>query len=254
MCLWAHGAKKGLEWSGQWAKFVFVKPIIIAVDGYSATGKSTTAKRVADILGYTFIDTGAMYRAVTLYLLENGVDFHRESPELLQALECIHLKFVMNSNTGKRDIFLNDRNVEQAIREMRVSAVVSEVSTLSSVRRRLVALQQQMGKEGGIVMDGRDIGTVVFPNAELKVFLTAKMDTRVKRRLAEIAKSGGKTEEESAVRQNLQHRDHIDSTRADSPLRKAQDAIEIDTSNLTIPEQTELVVTMARQILERQSA
>jgi cytidylate kinase len=226
-----------------------VKSIIIAVDGYSATGKSTTAKRVAEKLGYTFIDTGAMYRAVTLFFLENGIDFQHETPELVASLDHIHLAFVLNPETGRRDMYLNGRNVEQEIREMRISAVVSEVSTISPVRRRLVALQQEMGKGGGVVMDGRDIGTVVFPQAELKLFLTASTDVRVKRRLQEIAKKGGEPIDAETVRENLAHRDRIDSTREDSPLRKADDAIEIDTSHTTVAEQTEIVVKLALELI-----
>jgi CMP/dCMP kinase len=227
-----------------------VKSITIAVDGYSATGKSTTAKRVADRLGYTFIDTGAMYRAVTLFFLENGIDFHHETPELVASLDRIRLAFVLNPEAGRRDMYLNGRNVEQEIREMRISDVVSEVSTISPVRRRLVALQQEMGRGGGVVMDGRDIGTVVFPHAELKLFLTASTEVRVQRRLAEIAKKGGEPIDADAVRANLAHRDRIDSTREDSPLRKADDAIEIDTSHTTVAEQTEIVVRMALALIE----
>lgn len=227
-----------------------MKSITIAVDGYSATGKSTTAKRVAERLGYTFIDTGAMYRAVTLYFLEHDIDFQHETPALLAALDQIQLAFVLNPDTGRRDMYLNGRNVEQDIREMRISAVVSEVSTISPVRRRLVALQQAMGKGGAVVMDGRDIGTVVFPHAELKLFLTASTEVRVQRRLAEIAKKGGEPIDADAVRENLAHRDRIDSTREDSPLRKAADAIEIDTSKTTVAEQTEIVVQMALALIE----
>lgn len=244
------GAKLCLERNVCQAKFAAVNPIIIAVDGYSATGKSTTAKRVAEALGYTFIDTGAMYRAVALYFLENNVDFHQETPELVAALNKIQLSFVLNPETGRRDMHLNGRNVEHEIREMRISDIVSEVSTLSEVRRRLVALQQDMGRNGGVVMDGRDIGTVVFPQAELKLFLTASMDVRVQRRLAEIAKKGGEKIDAETVRNNLAHRDNIDSTREDSPLKMADDAIEIDTSNLTIPQQTEIVVRMAKKIMQ----
>lgn len=229
-----------------------MKPIIIAVDGYSATGKSTTAKRVAERLGYTFIDTGAMYRAVALYLLDNGIEYRHETPALLEALDQIELAFVLNEVTGRRDMYLNGENVEAEIRGMRISEIVSEVSTLSPVRRRLVALQQKMGEAGGVVMDGRDIGTVVFPQAELKIFLTAAMEVRVLRRLDEIARKGGGNIDAETVRNNLVHRDHIDSSRADSPLRKADDATEIDTSHLTIPQQTEIVVRMAKEIIERQ--
>lgn len=228
--------------------FVEMKPIVLAVDGFAATGKSTTARKVAHRLGYTFIDTGAMYRAVALYLLENGVNISPENPNLESALNQIVLEFRHNPESDARDMYLNGKNVEMEIRSLEVSSVVSEVAALSAVRRRLVALQQEMGKTGGIVMDGRDIGTVVFPNADLKIFLTAQMDVRVLRRMQELAKKGKPANPEE-VRKNLLHRDHIDSTREDSPLRKAEDAIEIDTTELTIPKQVDQVVGMAQKIL-----
>ena len=226
-------------------------PIVIAVDGYAATGKSTTARLVADKLGYTFIDTGAMYRAVTLYMVENGVSLNPDLPVFTSALEAISLDFRYNPETQRRDMCLNGRNVEQEIREMDVNAQVSEVAAISEVRRRLVAIQQEMGSKGGVVMDGRDIGTVVFPNAELKVFLTASLEVRIERRMAQLEKKGKRAVQEE-VRDNLIHRDYIDSTRKDSPLRMAEDAVEIDTTHLAIPEQVDLVVQYAQKLLARE--
>ncbi len=225
-----------------------MKPLVIAVDGYAATGKSTTAKQVADRLGYTFVDTGAMYRAVTLFLIENEVPLDKDSPEFERSLEEIQLEFRRNPLTDRLEIFMNGQDVDAGIRGMRVSEKVSEVAAISAVRRRLVALQRQIGAAGGVVVDGRDIGTVVFPDAELKIFLTARMDVRVERRLKEMIHRGKPTNQDD-VRDNLIHRDFVDSTREDSPLRKADDAIEIDTSELTIEEQVNQVVARAQEIL-----
>ena len=225
-----------------------VKPITIAVDGFSATGKSTTAKAVAARLGYLFIDSGAMYRAVALYCLEHGIAIEAGNPELEAALSKMTIDFRLNPETGNRDLFLNGQNVEQEIRSLRVSDVVSEVSAISSVRRLLVAQQREMGKAGGVVMDGRDIGTVVFPFAELKLFLTASMEVRVQRRMSELTRKGKPATAEE-VRANIAHRDHIDSSREDSPLKKAEDAVEIDTTNHTIPSQVEIVVGMAQKVM-----
>lgn len=225
-----------------------MKPLVIAVDGYAATGKSTTAKQVADRLGYTFVDTGAMYRAVTLFLIENEVPLDKDSPEFERSLEEIQLEFRRNPLTDRLEIFMNGQDVDAGIRGMRVSEKVSEVAAISAVRRRLVALQRQIGAAGGVVVDGRDIGTVVFPDAELKIFLTARMDVRVERRLKEMIHRGKLTNQDD-VRDNLIHRDFVDSTREDSPLRKADDAIEIDTSELTIEEQVNQVVARAQEIL-----
>jgi CMP/dCMP kinase len=227
-----------------------VKPITIAVDGCSATGKSTTAKAVAAKLGYVFIDTGAMYRAVALFFLENGIEIKPNNPQLEASLDNIRLEFILNPETGRRDMYLNGRNVEQEIRALNVMEVVSEVAAISAVRRKLVAMQREMGKDGGIVMDGRDIGTVVFPKAELKVFLTAQMDVRVERRMRELQKKG-KPATEDEVRANIIHRDHIDSTREDSPLRKAEGAYEIDTSTHSIESQVELVVRKVQEITRK---
>lgn len=225
-----------------------VKPITIAVDGFSATGKSTTAKAVAAKLGYLFIDSGAMYRAVALYCLDHGIAIQSGNPALEAALDHMTIDFRLNPETGNRDLYLNGINVEQEIRGLRVSEVVSEVSAISSVRRLLVAQQREMGRIGGVVMDGRDIGTVVFPHAELKIFLTASMDVRVQRRMNELTRKG-KPATGDEVRTNIAHRDHIDSSREDSPLKKAEDAIEIDTTHHTIASQVEIVVGMAQQII-----
>lgn len=232
--------------------FCSMKALLIAIDGYAATGKSTTARQVAQRLDYTFMDTGAMYRAVTLFLLDNEIPIQQDAPGLLAALEQIHLEFRRNPVTDKLDMFLNGADVEEGIRSMRVSDKVSEVATISAVRRRMVALQRKMGEQGGYVVDGRDIGTVVFPNAELKIFLTARMDVRVQRRLMEMVQRGKPTNQDD-VRDNLLHRDHIDSTREDSPLRRAEDAIEIDTSSLTIEDQVNQVVSMAQELLREKA-
>jgi CMP/dCMP kinase len=227
-----------------------VKPITIAVDGCSATGKSTTAKAVAARLGYIFIDSGAMYRAVALYCLDQGITISADNPELEEALDQIHISFRINPESGHRDLYLNGVNVESEIRSLRVSDVVSEVAAISSVRRKLVAMQKEMGKRGGVVMDGRDIGTVVFPHAELKIFLTASMDVRVFRRMNELTRKGKPATSEE-VRANIIHRDHIDSTREDSPLRKADDAFEIDTTNHSIESQVNIVVAKAKEIIQQ---
>jgi len=228
-----------------------MRKYVIAVDGYAATGKSTTAKLVADQLGYTFIDTGAMYRAVTYYMQQRGIEIHAENPAFQAALPEIVIDFRPDPESGDLVLFLNGKNVDMPIRSMEVNAQVSEVAAISEVRRRLVALQREMGQERGVVMDGRDIGTVVFPNADLKFFLVADMEVRVIRRIAQLAKKG-KLAHPDEVRENLSHRDHIDSSREDSPLRKAADAIEIDTSELTIPAQTSLIVKMVHELETQQ--
>jgi CMP/dCMP kinase len=227
-----------------------VKSITIAVDGCSATGKSTTAKAVAARLGYVFIDSGAMYRAVALYCLSHNVRIVPDNPILEAALDQMRIEFRLNEETGRRDMYLDGENVEQEIRTLRVSEVVSEIAAISSIRRKLVAMQRAMGAHGGVVMDGRDIGTVVFPNAELKIFLTASMDVRVMRRMSELTRKG-KPATEEAVRENIVHRDHIDSTRDDSPLRKASDAFEIDTTHHSIDSQVAIVVAMAQKLIQQ---
>ncbi|MCE2995021.1 MAG: (d)CMP kinase [Cyclobacteriaceae bacterium] len=219
-----------------------MRKIVIAIDGYSACGKSTTAKEVARILGYRYIDSGAMYRAVTLYFLDHLVSFTNPK-EIDKALQDIKLTFVVNLK-GVTEIFLNGINVEKAIRKMRISENVSQVSTIKVVREAMVALQRKMGKDKGIVMDGRDIGTVVFPEAELKVFLTADLMTRAFRRQKELLEKEDLVEIDTIV-ENLRSRDLIDSTRKESPLVKATDATEMDTTHVTIEEQVDEVVRMA---------
>jgi cytidylate kinase len=217
-----------------------VKKIIIAIDGYSSCGKSTLAKSLASHLGYTYIDSGAMYRAVTLFLLEHGIKVE-DHDRVQAALQDINIRFAENNHT-----LLNGRDVEREIRQMSVSNYVSEVAAVPEVRRAMVSQQQQMGEERGIVMDGRDIGTVVFPKAELKIFLTADPEIRARRRYDELAQKGQEATLE-AVKANLTHRDHIDSTREDSPLRQAADAVIIDNTLLNREEQLERAIFLARQ-------
>ena len=232
-----------------------MKKITIAIDGFSSTGKSTLAKELAKKLGYLFVDSGAMYRAVTYFAIQNGfVDqkkFDKES--LVKSLNSISLQFQLNEETGIADIFLNGINVEKEIRTLEVSNLVSPIAEVSEVRAKLVEQQQKMGKGKGIVMDGRDIGTVVFPNAELKIFMTANPQIRAKRRFDEMQqKQTNITFEE--VLKNVEERDYIDSNRKDSPLRKAEDAIEIDNSNLSREEQFQKVLHLAKSTIEKINA
>ena len=223
--------------------------IVIAIDGYSGTGKSTTARKVAAELGYTYVDTGAMYRAVTLACLRAGIDLGL--PEKIKAvLADIAVGFRINQATGEQEIYLNDENVEQQIRGITVSDKVSEVSAISAVRQQLVRQQQKMGASGGVVMDGRDIGTVVFPDADLKIFMTASDKVRAERRWQELTENG-KSVTQAEVLANLRSRDEIDSTRKDSPLIKADDAIVIDTSNITIEQQVKHIVKLAKGKLDK---
>ena len=218
--------------------------IIIAIDGYSSCGKSTLAKAMAKKLEYVFIDTGAMYRAVALFFLRAGIDFDN-TLDIAAALNKITLQFKYNPATLQSDMYLNEENVEQEIREMRVSQKVSEVAALALVRDFAVAQQQAMGESKGIVMDGRDIGTVVFPKAELKIFVTASPDIRVQRRFLELsAKSPAITVEE--ISKNLQHRDLIDTTREHSPLKQADDALVLDNSNMSREEQLTIALQWAQ--------
>jgi cytidylate kinase len=221
--------------------------IIIAIDGYSACGKSTTAKSVAKQLGYIYVDSGAMYRAVTLFMLNNNIDLQNER-EIAQALSNIRIDFILDS-AGLPITQLNGDDVEEEIREMRVSNNVSTVAAIPSVRRAMVKLQQQLGNAKGIVMDGRDIGTVVFPSAELKIFMTAKPEIRAERRKLEMEQKGVKTSLEDVMK-NLVERDHKDTTRADSPLRQAEDAIILDNSFLTFDEQVDKIIVLANEIIE----
>ena len=209
--------------------------IIVTIDGYSSCGKSTLAKKLAARLGYTYVDSGAMYRAITLYFLRNQVNWN-DAEAVKAALQNIQLEFFVNPDSGKSEIFLNGENVEYIIRDLVVAEKVSEVAAIGAVREFAVAAQQQLGTEKGIVMDGRDIGTTVFPQAELKIFLMADAAVRVTRRYRELLeKNPAVTLEE--VKHNLEMRDYIDSNREISPLRKAEDALVLDNSDLT-PEET----------------
>ena len=214
------------------------KKIIIAIDGHSSSGKSTMAKDLAREIGYIYIDTGAMYRAVTLYCLRKGyIQGDKIQEEALKAdLDKMDISFRYNAETGRPDTYLNGEKVEKEIRSMEVADKVSLAAALGFVRRAMVAKQQEMGKAKGIVMDGRDIGTVVFPNAELKVFVTASPEVRARRRLEELQAKGEQTTYEEVLA-NVKKRDYIDSTREESPLRQAPDALVLDNSNMTIPEQ-----------------
>lgn len=220
-----------------------MKKIVIAIDGYSACGKSSTAKRVAAKLNYAYIDTGAMYRAVTFYFLQNYVNL--TNPKAVEdALKKIHIEFHHNSRTEENETYLNGLNVEQNIRSMKVSDKVSEVSALGSVRTCMSELQRKMGKKKGVVMDGRDIGTAVFPDAELKIFMTADFEARAARRQKELLEKD-QLVDLGQVKENLEKRDHIDTTRKENPLRKAGDAFLIDTTHITLDEQVEMILNLA---------
>jgi len=221
------------------------KKIIIAIDGFSSCGKSTLAKALAKALSYVFIDTGAMYRAVALYFMRNEIAFDHIAA-IEKAIQSIQLHFVFNESTGKSDMYLNGENVELAIREMKVSQKVSEVAAIPAVRDFAVAQQQAMGIEKGIVMDGRDIGTVVFPTAELKIFVTADPLVRAERRFKELqATQPSITMQE--VAENLSHRDLIDSTREHSPLKQAEDALVLDNTHLNQEEQFTIALNWAKE-------
>ena len=226
-----------------------MKKITIAIDGHSSCGKSTMAKDLAREVGYVYVDTGAMYRSVTLYALRNGIfkEVRGENGEvkdvideeaLRQQMPNIQISFKFNAETGRPDTYLNGELVEDKIRTMEVSSHVSPIATLGFVREAMVAQQQQMGKDKGVVMDGRDIGTTVFPDAELKVFVTASAQVRAQRRYDEL-KAKGMPADFDDILKNVQERDYIDSHREVSPLKKADDAIELDNSHMTIPEQKE---------------
>lgn len=217
-----------------------MRKITIAIDGFSSSGKSTMAKDLAKEIGYIYIDSGAMYRAVTLYAIEHGL-FHGDEIDtdvLEKSIEDIHISFRLNPDTQRPDTYLNGENVENKIRSMDVSSKVSPISTLGFVREAMVRQQQEMGKTKGIVMDGRDIGTTVFPDAELKIFVTASPETRAERRYEELKAKGQETAYEEILN-NVKERDYIDQNREISPLRKADDAILLDNSTMSIPEQKE---------------
>lgn len=225
--------------------------ITIAIDGYSSTGKSTVAKQIAKTLGYVYVDSGAMYRAVTLYAIQNGLiskdDFNKEA--LIYQLDTIVLSFKFNENLGYAEVYLNGENIERNIRTLEVSSYVSKVAAIAEVRQKLVAIQKRIGEDKGVVMDGRDIGTVVFPNAELKLFMTASAATRAERRYQEL-KARGDNVSYAAVLKNVTERDYIDTHRKESPLVKAKDAIEVDNSNLTLEDQFEKILRLAKMTIE----
>ena len=217
---------------------------IITIDGWSACGKSTLAKQLAKQLGYVYIDSGAMYRAITLYFMRNHINLPQTS-EVLAALNNINIDFRFNPDSLQSDIYLNGENIEPLIRDLSIAAKVSDVAAIGEVRTFAVAQQQKMGENKGIVMDGRDIGTTVFPNAEIKLFMTADSDVRVVRRLKElIVKNPLITLDE--VKQNLENRDYLDSTREISPLRKAEDAIVLDNTDLTMEEQLAIALELVQ--------
>lgn len=225
------------------------KKITIAIDGFSSTGKSTLAKQLANHLGYVYVDTGAMYRAIALFAMQNGYiaaeNFDKES--LINSLDKIRLQFRYNPALGFAEMYLNDVNVEKEIRTIEVSSFVSKVATISEVRAKLVEQQQEMGKDKGIVMDGRDIGTVVFPDAELKIFMTSSASTRAQRRYDELIQKGDDVTYEEVLK-NVEERDYIDTHRDNSPLVLAEDAIEIDNSHLTREEQFEIVLGLVNEV------
>ena len=221
------------------------KKIIITIDGWSSCGKSTLAKQLAKTLGYVYVDSGAMYRAVTLYFLRNHIDW-TDRKEVIAALKSINLEFVYNSKNQVSEMFLNGENVEYVIRDLVVAEKVSDVAAIKEVREFAVAQQQKMGAKKGIVMDGRDIGTVVFPKAELKIFMTADNAIRVGRRFKELFDKNPNISIEE-VKANLEMRDYIDSHREVSPLRKAKDALELDNTNLTEEQQFEKALEWAEK-------
>lgn len=226
------------------------KKITIAVDGFSSCGKSTLARDLANKLHYIFIDSGAMYRAITLFALRNGNILHTDINEagIIASLDSIEMHFERNNETGNPELYLNGTNVEKEIRTPEISALVSKISAISEVRTKLVNEQRKMGAQGGIVMDGRDIGSVVFPNAQLKLFVTAAIETRVERRFKELSDKGIAITR-NKVRKNLLERDHLDSTRKISPLTRTEDSILIDNTELTRREQLEIALELVHGIL-----
>ena len=232
-----------------------MKKITIAIDGHSSCGKSTMAKDLAREVGYVYVDTGAMYRSVTLYALRHGLfleDGSVDTAALEQQMPNIHISFKFNPETGRPDTYLNNECVEQQIRSLEVSNHVSPVAAIPFVRTAMVAQQQQMGKDKGVVMDGRDIGTTVFPDAELKVFVTASAQVRAQRRYDELKEKGMPADFDDILK-NVEERDYIDSHREVSPLRKADDALELDNSNMTIPEQKQWLLDRFNERINQNS-
>ncbi|PJE98836.1 (d)CMP kinase [Prevotella intermedia] len=227
-----------------------MKKITIAIDGFSSCGKSTMAKDLARELGYVYVDTGAMYRCVTLYALRHGLfraDGTINLPQLEAEIPNINISFKLNKETGRPDTYLNNENVESEIRTMEVSSRVSPIAAVPFVRAALVAQQQKMGEDKGIVMDGRDVGTVVFPNAELKIFVTASAEVRAQRRYDELKAKGMEADFEEIL-ENVKQRDYIDSHREVSPMRKADDAIELDNSYISIAEQKQWLIEQYKRV------
>lgn len=227
-----------------------MKKITIAIDGFSSCGKSTMAKDLARELGYVYVDTGAMYRSVTLYALRHGLfraDGTINLPQLEAEIPNINISFKLNKETGRPDTYLNNENVESEIRTMEVSSRVSPIAAVPFVRAALVAQQQKMGEDKGIVMDGRDVGTVVFPNAELKIFVTASAEVRAQRRYDELKAKGMEADFEEIL-ENVKQRDYIDSHREVSPMRKADDAIELDNSHISIAEQKQWLIEQYKRV------
>ena len=226
--------------------------IVIAIDGFSSCGKSTMAKELARKIGYVYIDSGAMYRAVTLYCIDNDLfenDTVNES-ELQKVINTLQITFKINPESGKPETYLNGENVENEIRSMRVSDKVSQVSAIPFVREAMVAQQQALGKQKGVVMDGRDIGTTVFPDAELKIFVTASPETRAQRRLGELQKKGSNVSFEEVL-DNVKKRDYIYQNREISPLRKADDALLLDNSKMTLAEQDAWLIAQYNRVIEK---
>lgn len=232
-----------------------MKKINIAIDGVSSSGKSTMAKDLAKIIGYLYIDSGAMYRAVTLYCLKNGIVNEDETineGKLKKHLPNIDIQFTLNKETGRPVTHLNGENVEKEIRGMEVSGLVSPVSAIGFLRKEMVKQQRKMGVKKGVVMDGRDIGTVVFPNAELKIFVTSSPEIRAKRRIDELRTMGNKETTYEEVFQNIKYRDHHDQNRKESPLRKADDAITLDNSNINIKQQLQWAIDMYHKTINKE--
>jgi len=223
------------------------RKIIITIDGWSSCGKSTLAKQLAKALGYVYIDSGAMYRAITVYFLRNHIDW-TDTKEVEEALKNIHLHFEYNPKSEQSEIFLNDENIEYVIRDLVVAEKVSDVAAIGAVRTCAVAQQQKMGQKKGLVMDGRDIGTTVFPHAELKIFMTADIDVRVQRRFSEMVEKNPNTTIED-VKSNLVMRDHIDSHREVSPLRMAEDAVLLDNTHISMEEQLDFALKLVARVL-----
>ena len=228
-----------------------MKKITIAIDGFSSTGTSTIAKKLAQALNYVYVDSGAMYRAVTYFAIQKGIISNGEVSieDLIKALPEIQISFKYNEDLGFSETYLNGENVTKAIRTMDISRNVSRIAEVSEVRQKLVEQQQEMGKEKGVVMDGRDIGTVVFPDAEMKLFMTATPAIRAKRRYKELIDRGEEVQYEDVL-ESEQRRDLIDSTREDSPLKRAADAIEFDNTDMGIEEQFERILAFAKRIIE----